>query len=115
MSLDPTLHMRSGGQMKRNVLTRAERIAMLAEGGEVDLELTNPLGLAKTKVRVSKAGTKSKKEEKPAEGAPAEGAAAATTAAPAGKAAAGAAAKGEAKGGKAEAKGGKEAKGDKKK
>jgi small basic protein (TIGR04137 family) len=108
MSVDRTLHIRSGGTQKRNVLSRAERIAMLAEGGEVDLDALNPLGLTKTKVRVSKAGTKSKKEEKPAEGA--EGVPAAEGAAPAaGKegAAAGAAKPAAKPAGKAEGKPGK--------
>ncbi len=103
MSVDRTLHMRSGGTQKRNVLSRAERIAMLKEAGEFDPETAKVLGLAKTKVRVSKAGTKSKKEEKPAEGAPgaegapAEGAAAAAPAAKGAAPAAKAAGKGEAK------------------
>ena len=103
MSVDRTLHIRSGGTMKRNVLSRSERIAMLAEAGDFDPEQASPLGLRKTRVRVSKAGTKSKKEEKPAEGVPAEGAAAEGAPKAEGKAPA----KGEAKPGKGEAKPGK--------
>jgi small basic protein (TIGR04137 family) len=64
-----------GGLIKaRSVLTRTERIARLTEEGKFDPEKDSPLALPKTKVRHSKAGTKTKKaEEKPAaaEGVPA--------------------------------------------
>lgn len=83
MSVDRTLHMKSGIASKRNVLKRDERIATMAEAGSFDLEKDNPLGIPKTRVKHSRAGHKAKKEEKPAEGA--EGAAAA--AAPAAEAA----------------------------
>jgi len=69
MSIDRTLHIRSGGGKQRNVLSRPERIAILAAEGEFDEENGSPLGLRKTRVRVSKAGTKKKKAEAPAEGA----------------------------------------------
>jgi len=65
MSVDRTLHIKSGVASKRNVLKRPERIAVLREEGEFD-DASSPLGLRKTRVRVSKAGTKGKKEEKPA-------------------------------------------------
>ncbi len=70
MTMDRTLKV-SGGLIKvRSVLTRAERIAMMVEDGTFEPGARSPLGLPKTKVRHSKAGTKSKKaEETPAEGA----------------------------------------------
>jgi len=78
MSIDRTLHIRSGGRQKRNVLKRPERIAILAAEDEFDNENGSPLGLRKTRVRASKAGSKRKKAEAPAEGAEgAEGAEAA--------------------------------------
>ena len=77
MTLDRTLKTRGGMKGTRSVLTRAERIATLTEEGTFDPEKDSPLGLAKTRVRVSKAGMKQKKaavEEIPAEGeAAAEG------------------------------------------
>ena len=53
--------------------TRAERIAQLTEEGKFDPETDSPIGLPKVAVKHSKAGQKTKKEEKPAEAA--EGAA----------------------------------------
>jgi len=74
MSLDRTLKSHGGLGKSRSVLKRAERIARLTEEGKFDPEEDNPLGLPKTKVRHSKAGTKVKKaEEKPAEGEGVEG------------------------------------------
>ncbi len=62
MSLDRTLKLQSGLTGSRSVLSRAERIARLAEEGKFDPEKDNPLGLPKVKVRHSRAGTKAKKE-----------------------------------------------------
>ena len=68
MSMDRTLRARGGLAKTRSVLTRAERIARLVDEEKFDPETGRPFGLPKTKVRHSKAGTKSKKaEEKPAE------------------------------------------------
>ncbi len=69
MTLDRSL--RIGGAMARHrsVLTRAERIAMLAEEGKFDPEADSPMGLPKVAVKHSRAGQKAKKEEKPEEGA----------------------------------------------
>ncbi len=105
MSLDRTLRLGSGLTRKRSVLTRAERIARLAEEEKFDREKDSPFGLPKVRVHHSKAGHK-KKEVKAAEGA--EGAAAApgaAAAAPAAgaKAPAAAAAKAPAAGAKAPA------------
>ncbi len=72
MSLDRTLKLSGALSGSRSVLTRAERIARLADEGKFDPESDNPLGLPKVKVRHSRAGTKSKKEaptEAAAEGA----------------------------------------------
>ena len=87
MSLDRTLKTHGGLAKTRSVLSRAERIARMVDEDKFDMGQGNPLGLPKTKVRHSKAGTKTRKaEETPAEGeeVPAEGAEAAE-AAPAGK------------------------------
>ena len=66
MSLDRTLKTHGGLTKTRSVLSRAERIARLVDDDKFDMEQDNPLGLPKTKVRHSKAGTKVKKaEEKP--------------------------------------------------
>ncbi len=90
MSLDRTLKTHGGLAKHRSVLTRTERIARLTDEDKFDPENDSPLGLPKTKVRHSKAGTKTKKaEEKPAEAAegapPAEGAEAPAADAPAEK------------------------------
>ena len=78
MSIDRTLKTRGALIGQRSVLTRAERIAMLADEGKFDPENDSPFGLPKVRVRRSKAGAKSKKEEKPAdeaaEGTEAQGA-----------------------------------------
>ena len=77
MSLDRTLKLSGALSGSRSVLTRAERIARLANEGKFDPESDNPLGLPKVKVRHSRAGTKSKKEAPTEEAAAgAEGAAA---------------------------------------
>ena len=71
MTLDRTLKTRGGLARTRSVLTRAERIARMADEGKFDLEKDSPFGLPKAKVRHSKAGTKTKKaaEEAPPEAA----------------------------------------------
>ena len=67
MTMDRTLKTHGGLTKTRSVLTRAERIARLTDEGKFDPAGDCPLGLPKTKMRHSKAGTKTKKaEEKPA-------------------------------------------------
>ncbi len=73
MSLDPTLKTHGGLMHNRSVLSRSERIARLIEEGKFDPETDSPMGLPKLKVHQSKAGTKTKKAEEPAEGAAVEG------------------------------------------
>ena len=69
MSLDRTLRTHGGLAKHRSVLSRAERIARLVDEEKFDAESDSPLGLPKTKVRHSRAGTKAKKaEDKPPEG-----------------------------------------------
>lgn len=82
MTMDRTLKTHGRLLRARNVLTRAERIAMLIEEGKFDPEEDSPLGLPKVRVRQSKVGTKTKKaaEEAPPEGLEAEGAEAAEAA-----------------------------------
>ena len=88
MTLDRSLKISGGLVRTRSVLTRAERIEKLIEEGKFDPETSSPLGLPKVRIKHSKAGTKSKKEEKPAEAVEAEGADAEKPAEqPAGKAA----------------------------
>ena len=62
MSLDRTLKLKGALSGSRSVLSRAERIARLANEGKFDPEKDNPFGLPKVKVRHSRAGTKAKKE-----------------------------------------------------
>lgn len=69
MSLDRTLKVHGGLKGARSVLTRGERIARLIEEGKFDPETDSPFGLPKLRMRHSKAGSKSKKAETPAEGA----------------------------------------------
>lgn len=72
--MDRTLRTHGGLAKIRSVLTRTERIARLIEEEKFDPETGRPFGLPKTKVRHSKAGTKSKKaEETPAEAVEGEG------------------------------------------
>ncbi|HOD79771.1 MAG: hypothetical protein BWX88_02177 [Planctomycetes bacterium ADurb.Bin126] len=90
MTMDRSL--KSAGSLAgtRSVLTRAERIARLKDEGKFDPQTNSPLGLPKTKVRHSKAGSKAKKAAE--EAAPAAGEAGAAKAeAPAAPAAKGAA------------------------
>lgn len=65
MTLDRSLKVGGGMARQRSVLSRAERIAKLAEEGKFDPESDSPLGLPKVAVKHSKAGQKAKKEEKP--------------------------------------------------
>ena len=67
MSMDRTLRIHGGLTGTRSVLTRAERITRLVDEDKFDIETGRPFGLPKTKVRHSKAGTKSKKAEEKAE------------------------------------------------
>ncbi|GIW77038.1 MAG: hypothetical protein KatS3mg104_2101 [Phycisphaerae bacterium] len=75
MSMDPSLKSATGLVRHRNVLSRAERLAKLAEQGKWD-ESKSVFGLPKVGNRKLVVGGKSKKEA-------AEGDAAATPAAPA--------------------------------
>ena len=47
MSIDASLRTAGGIANHRNVLTRAERVAKLAENGKFDTESGDPLGLPK--------------------------------------------------------------------
>lgn len=69
MTLDRSLKISGGLVRMRSVLSRAERIEKLTEEGKFDPEADSPLGLPKVRVKHSKAGTKTKKEEKAALGA----------------------------------------------
>ncbi len=101
MSVDRSLKVGGGLAQHRNVLTRPERAAKLAEKGKFDWEAGNPLNLPKVINRRVAAGAKAKKKEKAAE-------ADAAVAAPAAKAPAGKAPAGKAPAAKAPAaKGGK--------
>ena len=51
MSVDRTLHIKSGAASSRNVLRRAERIAAMTEKGTFDPESGSPIGLPKTRVK----------------------------------------------------------------
>jgi len=66
MSLDPSLRTKSSLVRHRNVLTRAERIAILMDRGDWD-ESRGAIGLPKVAHRKAKAGKKKK-----AKGAPEE-------------------------------------------
>ena len=70
MTIDKSLKIRRGLIRTRNVLTRAERIAKLAETDRWQ-EGDTPFGLAK--VRVQKMVMKKKKKKKEEEGEGAEG------------------------------------------
>ena len=67
MSLDASLKSGGGLSRHRNVLTRAERIAQLAERGEFDMEKDNPLGTRKVGNRKLVTGKSAKKAKKDAE------------------------------------------------
>ncbi|OPX21607.1 MAG: hypothetical protein B1H04_06360 [Planctomycetales bacterium 4484_123] len=72
MTMDRTLKLHGGLLRARSVLRRAERIQRLVDEGKFDPESDSPLGLPKTKIRHSKAGTKSKKAAAEQPGAEAE-------------------------------------------
>ena len=78
MSVDKSLKLANSLQRQRNVLTRSEQIETLRDRG-LWQDGQSIFGLPKVRVRHSKAGTKTKKEDKAAEAAPeaeaAEGAA----------------------------------------
>lgn len=78
MSIDRSLRIKSSLVRHRNVLSRAERIALLKDSGRWQEE-RSALGLPKVSHRKVKATKKAKKEAE----TPAEGAAPATGAAPA--------------------------------
>lgn len=63
MSLDSSLKIAGGLGGHRNVLTRAERVAKLAQNGEFDLESGDPMGLRKVASRKVVAGKKKKKKD----------------------------------------------------
>jgi len=62
--MDKSLKIHGGLVKARSVLKRHERIARLIEEEKFDPEKDSPLGLPKTSVRHSKAGSKTKKAEK---------------------------------------------------
>ncbi len=63
MSLDASLKSGGGLTRHRNVLTRAERVEILAEQGEFDMSDDNPLGLRKVGHRKVVAGKGAKKKK----------------------------------------------------
>ena len=66
MSLDASLKSGGGLTRHRNVLTRAERVAYLADKGEFDLKDDSPLGIRKVgnrKLVTGKSAKKGKKDE----------------------------------------------------
>lgn len=67
MSMDSSLKDRGGLKGNRSVYTRTERIMKMQEIGKFDEEKDSPFGLPKLSTHHSKAGSKSKKEEAPAE------------------------------------------------
>jgi len=74
MTMDRTLKLHGGLLRTRSVLRRAERIQRLIDEGKFDPQADSPLGLPKTKIRHSKAGTKTKKVAEQAAGSEAEAA-----------------------------------------
>jgi small basic protein (TIGR04137 family) len=84
MSIDRSLKIGSSLARHRNVLTRAERIARLAEK-DAWSEGKSVFGLPKVANRSTKMGKKTKKKEEAAAGKEGEVAAAPATAAPAKK------------------------------
>ena len=66
MSLDASLKSGGGLSRHRNVLTRAERVAHLADKGEFDMSDDSPLGIRKVgnrKLVTGKSAKKAKKDE----------------------------------------------------
>lgn len=82
MTMDRSLKNSGGLKGSRSVLTRAERIAKMQDEDRFDPDQDSPFGLPKLRVRTSKAGSKAKKEEAPAEGVEAAEGVAAEAAAP---------------------------------
>ena len=72
MSIDRSLKIASGLARHRNVLTRAERIAQLAEKNQFDTDSDDPLGLPKVAHRKVSTGGKSSKKDKAEEEAESE-------------------------------------------
>ncbi len=68
MSIDQSLKSSSGLRQHRNVLTRAERIAKLAEQERFDTEADNPIGLPKVANKKVVTGKKVKKKGPKEEG-----------------------------------------------
>jgi len=75
MSVDRTLYVKSGVTSSRNVLRRAERIAIMADNGNFDDENGSPIGLPKTRVKSARKASTAKKPAEAAEAAEAETAA----------------------------------------
>ncbi|MEM6459458.1 MAG: small basic protein [Planctomycetota bacterium] len=67
MSLDASLKSGGGLSRHRNVLTRAERVAKLADNGEFDMAADNPLGIRKVANRKLVTGKSAKKKKEEAE------------------------------------------------
>ncbi|MBI1337995.1 MAG: small basic protein [Phycisphaera sp.] len=82
MSLDRSLKVASGLSRHRNVLSRPERVAKLAQVGKFDLDKGEPLHMPKVANRKAVAAKSAKKAKEGEEGTAAAPAAAA---APAGK------------------------------
>ena len=73
MSVDRTLHIKSGVSSARNVLTRAERIAQMKDNDKFDDEESSPLGLPKTRVKTARKAPKKAAAEAAPEVGAAEG------------------------------------------
>ncbi len=70
MSVDRTLHIKSGVAAGRNVLRRAERIVVMTDNGKFDPENDSPIGLPKTRVKSARKASAAKPAaEKEATGA----------------------------------------------
>ncbi|MFQ5429422.1 MAG: small basic protein [Phycisphaerae bacterium] len=68
MSMDRSLKIKGSLARHRNVLTRAERIKMLADQESFDPEKDRPIGLPKVAHRKAPVGGKSKKSKAAPEG-----------------------------------------------
>jgi small basic protein (TIGR04137 family) len=69
MSLHPSLKTKPAGlNQHRNVLSRAERIELLAEDNKFEMDSTSPMGLPKVASRKVKIAGKPKGEETTDEG-----------------------------------------------
>ncbi len=71
MSIDKSLRLASALIRRKNVMTRAERIAELERLGRFKAGETSPFGLPKVRVQKVKRRAKKKKEEKKTEETPA--------------------------------------------